>query len=435
MKQKPYIIEHVGFDFSWDEKKVWQLDVPVEAMNIEEVAWHLDVPFLWSKPDGYYDINPRWVIEQPEKYPDEYRRTQRADTSYPIDIMQWRGRWVILDGLHRLMKLAQSDVEVVRVRKISPDDIDKIKKQASYQLDTEAVQTLWPIGNVRHSKVIKQGGRIIYDVTAESDEYICKVASTGRDESGVRTDLETLAYIDSQDFRAAPRIIRTKNDQLYARLRDRFVYMLEKVNGTEPAGTSETWAALGEITGLLHTLPLGPQDTHFTQAAIIPDLEARAHQFSFAEEYRALLGRLVPLDDLPRAIIHTDIGPHNSIQKSDGTIVLVDWDDAGNGQRILDIAFPLLCQFVDLETGAFREDRARAFYTAYAEHISLTPPEISSLFSAGLFYALMYLEYGDTEKTWRAMNEALRNREAIEAFLRTIFLPDAIVDVIAKEVS
>lgn len=126
-KQKPAIIQQVGFDFSWDEKKVWALNVPIEDMAIDELVWHVDVPFLWTKPDGYYDLLPRDVLENPKTYPDEYERTMNANTSYPIDVMWWRERWVILDGLHRLMKLMTENANRVKVRKISMKDIAIIK--------------------------------------------------------------------------------------------------------------------------------------------------------------------------------------------------------------------------------------------------------------------------------------------------------------------
>ncbi len=35
---KPNIIDEVGFDFSWDTKKVWALDVPATEMNIEDLV-------------------------------------------------------------------------------------------------------------------------------------------------------------------------------------------------------------------------------------------------------------------------------------------------------------------------------------------------------------------------------------------------------------
>ncbi len=125
-KNKPEVIQEVGFDFSWDEQKVWALEFPTENFPFSELAWHLDTPFIWSKPDGYYDVNPLEVIEHPEAHPEEYQRTMAADTTHPIDIMRWRGRWVILDGLHRLMKLFIEGHEEVAVRKIPQSAIPDI---------------------------------------------------------------------------------------------------------------------------------------------------------------------------------------------------------------------------------------------------------------------------------------------------------------------
>ena len=128
-RELPKIIEEVGFDFSWDERKVWEIDAPVEEMGVDELTWHLDIPFLWSKPDGYYDVRPRWVLEDPQKYVDEYERTLKSDIMYPIDILWWRGRWVILDGLHRLMKQYSEGKVRVNVRKISEASIPLIIKK------------------------------------------------------------------------------------------------------------------------------------------------------------------------------------------------------------------------------------------------------------------------------------------------------------------
>ena len=73
----PKIIEDVGFDFDWDEEKVWKLNVPVTDMDIKELVWHFDIPFLWHK-GGVYNLTPREVIENPRKYEDEYQRTVGA---------------------------------------------------------------------------------------------------------------------------------------------------------------------------------------------------------------------------------------------------------------------------------------------------------------------------------------------------------------------
>lgn len=126
-KKIPSIIQEVGFDFNWDVKKVWALHVPVVEMDMDELTWHFDIPFLRHK-DGVYNLTSREVIEHPTKYAEEYARTLKADLSYPIDIMENKGRWLILDGLHRLMKAYIQGQKVVCVRKIPRDKIPSIQK-------------------------------------------------------------------------------------------------------------------------------------------------------------------------------------------------------------------------------------------------------------------------------------------------------------------
>ncbi|MGH7141440.1 MAG: glycosyltransferase [Minisyncoccia bacterium] len=123
-KDIPQIIKDVGFDFDWDNEKVWALDVPTEEMDITELAWHFDVPFLWE--DGVYNLTPREVIEHPKAHEKEYDRTMRADFAHPIEIMHNKERWLILDGLHRLMKASMLGDKIVRVRKISRERIPEI---------------------------------------------------------------------------------------------------------------------------------------------------------------------------------------------------------------------------------------------------------------------------------------------------------------------
>jgi hypothetical protein len=123
----PQIIKQVGFDFRWSEEKVWRLDLPVDEMSIEELNWHFEIPF-WNSPNGDYDLKPIDVINHPEKYPEEYKRTLMADLQYPLDIMYWKKRWLLLDGLHRLVKAVIEGHQTVKVRKIPKEQIPTITK-------------------------------------------------------------------------------------------------------------------------------------------------------------------------------------------------------------------------------------------------------------------------------------------------------------------
>jgi len=113
----PQIISEIGFDFDWSEQKVWELDLPVEDMSINDLSWHFDIPF-WNKPTGHYDLKPTDVMNHKEAYPAEYQRILRADTTFPLDIMFWKNRWLLLDGLHRLVKLSLEGKSTIKVRKV-----------------------------------------------------------------------------------------------------------------------------------------------------------------------------------------------------------------------------------------------------------------------------------------------------------------------------
>jgi hypothetical protein len=77
-----------------------------------------------------FDLLPREVITFPQKSPHQYRRILAADTGFPIDLLSFRGRQWILDGVHRLAKLALIGGEVVCVRCHPEAIIAKITTQS-----------------------------------------------------------------------------------------------------------------------------------------------------------------------------------------------------------------------------------------------------------------------------------------------------------------
>lgn len=122
----PDQIKEVGFDFEWDEKKVWALDVPSTTVDIDQLIWHLDVPFLSENKE--YDLTPREVLGNPGEHDKEYYRMMQSDLIHPIDVMENKGRLLILDGLHRLMKAFVQGQKNVSVRVIPRERIRDISK-------------------------------------------------------------------------------------------------------------------------------------------------------------------------------------------------------------------------------------------------------------------------------------------------------------------
>jgi hypothetical protein len=125
--QLPKEIREQGMDFHWSNQKVWDLDIPVEELDIYELEWQLDLPF-WSHDDGKYNLCPREVMEDMDKYPDHKERILRANISYPLDIMEnQNGRLELLDGMHRLVRLIMNGQQRVKARKLSRELIPLIE--------------------------------------------------------------------------------------------------------------------------------------------------------------------------------------------------------------------------------------------------------------------------------------------------------------------
>lgn len=123
----PESVLEYGFDFDWDEKDVWKLDYPSQTIDIKELEWHFSVPF-WDWENSNYNLTPNQVMRDKEKYKEQYDRIMNSDIEYPIDIMENKGKYVILDGLHRLVKCKLLGNPKVNVRIIPRTEIPNISK-------------------------------------------------------------------------------------------------------------------------------------------------------------------------------------------------------------------------------------------------------------------------------------------------------------------
>lgn len=126
-KNIPQSVLEYGFNFDWNEEDVWKLDYPTEEMDLAMLEWHFTIPF-WNWNNTWYNLTPNQVIENKDKYKEQYERILNANIDYPIDIMENKGRYVILDGLHRLAKYKILGYTKIKVRIIPRTEIKNIAK-------------------------------------------------------------------------------------------------------------------------------------------------------------------------------------------------------------------------------------------------------------------------------------------------------------------
>lgn len=90
------------------------------------------------------------------------------------------------------------------------------------------------------------------------------------------------------------------------------------------------------------------------------------------EEYRDIvLKGLKPLKSLKPVLNHNDLSPDNAIQKKDGEIVLIDWDNAVSSVWINDFAVMTYWMRYEHEDDSLREELISVFLDNYETDIGL----------------------------------------------------------------
>jgi hypothetical protein len=117
----------VGLDFgNWSDEKLWALDLPTTEIKIDKLSWLLDVPFLPNDAGEKFTCTPREVLNRAIGTTQEQKRVLNSDLQYPIDIIENKGQFLILDGLHRLIKAISLGQTVVKVRVVPREQLPQI---------------------------------------------------------------------------------------------------------------------------------------------------------------------------------------------------------------------------------------------------------------------------------------------------------------------
>jgi Ser/Thr protein kinase RdoA (MazF antagonist) len=281
------------------------------------------------------------------------------------------------------------------------------------QLTSDIFEKHWPLTGVALGKRLdaSTSPRPVGIIHAKEGDYVFKVADQRSDWSHA---LEALDYLPAHGFTQVPRLLNTKQCETYQDLGDDRICIMEFVDGSTPQRNTESCAKLGHLMASLHTIEGYPYSATFTPSEVIEgELPTLVADKPFQDEYLRLVESLPSFEDLPQAIIHTDLSFGNVIERADGELVMIDFDDMGVGARVIDLAYPLILSFVTRDC-IYREDNARAFFSAYRSQMELSDQEIELIFPGSLFFALMYVIYGDIDSNWKRIQWAVANRSLLE---------------------
>lgn len=134
-------------------------------------------------------------------------------------------------------------------------------------------------------------------------------------------------------------------------------------------------------------------------APALRKLPRRVGGLSFERRFNDLLGQVAFLADLAStALVHGEINLSNAGRRSNGTTVLLDWDQAGSAPPCIEYGYPLVSVFLSESTHVLDVDSATAFYRSYQEAGGRV--DASEGFAAAVFHALRYMWWGDVGSRW-----------------------------------
>lgn len=114
--------------FKIEEELLWQEEIPVEEIPLEDLAHNLDILYLESIGTDDWNMSPRMLLENFEREIPHATKVNNANMSYPIEIYFFKGQWIILDGVHRFTKAHLLHKSTIQVRRVSDEIVQRTKK-------------------------------------------------------------------------------------------------------------------------------------------------------------------------------------------------------------------------------------------------------------------------------------------------------------------
>lgn len=120
----PEDIKQAFPSFGWSEEGLWSLDLPVEEFTVDRFSWLLDLP-IWRWQGRRWQVSMRDVLNDAGRYRAHHEKAEQTNTRYPIHASFHNGRWVILDGYHRLLKTLTHGESTIPVVSVRAEDLDQ----------------------------------------------------------------------------------------------------------------------------------------------------------------------------------------------------------------------------------------------------------------------------------------------------------------------
>jgi hypothetical protein len=120
LRLRPASVRPATLGWAWTRERLWAREFPLETLRVAAFAWLLELP-MWRHDGRPFTLRPIEVLKHPADFPEHARRDRQSNLRYPLHVTRWHGRWIILDGLHRLVKAMALGLEDLQVFNVPPE--------------------------------------------------------------------------------------------------------------------------------------------------------------------------------------------------------------------------------------------------------------------------------------------------------------------------
>lgn len=136
----------------------------------------------------------------------------------------------------------------------------------------------------------------------------------------------------------APRPVPTVHGELAATVSGHRFTVSEWISGRRPGAEPRTCTWIGAAAAALHGLPAAARD--FAVPLQLVGEELQRQPGWPAGLVSEVVDRLRRVGGAPSAVVHGQLNLANVIQRLDGGVALLDWDEAGTGLSAIDPGLP-----------------------------------------------------------------------------------------------
>jgi Ser/Thr protein kinase RdoA (MazF antagonist) len=259
----------------------------------------------------------------------------------------------------------------------------------------------WSLTDISFGETVQSyPTRRVVQIQTEQGTFVAKV-----DDQPLACDVASQAYgvfdfLASRSFPHIPVLLKTKDGHTLLHTPQQSVALMEYLDGAKPDASCSTWDELGAIAHTLNAFTDYPRSYAIETEGAIAALLEQANTHPHRAQFQGFVSALTPLVHAPPdGLLHGEINLSNVARRRDGTLVLLDWDDAGTGPTVLDVGYPLIVVFLSEELH-FHHDLATAFYHRYYAGHAPSDDEKDLLFRAALLHALRYMPFANQQQRW-----------------------------------